>query len=130
VFTWTVKRLPWKETEAKAKGAANAFGRVRRAAEFVAERARMYCPVDSGDLKASIRAMPGPDGRTWLIVADMPYAVYVEFGTDHGSYFIPPNPFLRRAMMDGMKAYPDLHWGPVILMGRGIGAGAAPRRVA
>jgi hypothetical protein len=48
----------------------------------------------------------------WSVVATVFYAKHVEYGTTHhgprGSYFIPPNPFMRRAFADGRNVYPGL----------------------
>ena len=95
---------------APAKARLEAAGRegARRAAEYVAERARAYCPVDTGELKASIVVMSSMNGTVWHVVATAKHARWVEYGSMHGNTFIAPNPFMRRAMADGRREFPRL----------------------
>lgn len=65
----------------------------------LAERAREIVPVRTGHLLASIRAKLGEDVETEAafspvqVIADTPYASFVEFGTSR----MDPQPFLRPA---------------------------------
>lgn len=63
---------------------------VEAGARIVAEEARNLAPVDTGALRASIEARPAEqdqdvggsgDARTAIVVATVPYASYVEYGT-------------------------------------------------
>lgn len=112
MFKLNIVRLPWRGAEVKARLETSASEAARIAAEYVADQARLYCPVDSGDLKRSIKAIPSQARMRWRVVAMMPYAIHVEYGTTHhtsgGSYFIPPNPFMRRAFADGRKKFPSI----------------------
>lgn len=54
------------------------------AAELIADEARRLAPVDTGALAASIEAQPAQvdgDRVSVKIVAAVPYATYVEYGT-------------------------------------------------
>lgn len=112
MFKFIISRLPWRGKEVADRIELAGSEGARIAAEYVAERARYYCPVDSGDLRRSIKVIPTQSRMRWNVVATMPYAIHVEFGTTHhgpgGSYFIPPNPFMRRAFADGRKMYPTI----------------------
>jgi len=55
------------------------------AAERGAENARAIAPVETGALRDSIHAESAP-GRAFVI-ADVPYAVFVEFGTSDTPMF-------------------------------------------
>jgi hypothetical protein len=83
-----------------------------QAAEYVAQQARQYAPVDTSALLKSIVVQPSMNGMVWNVLVLVPYAGYVEYGTLHhgarGDYWIPPNPFFRRAMADGRKRFPDI----------------------
>ena len=57
MFKLTNIRLGWNGDAVKARLARRGREGARLAAEYVAERARFYCPVDSGELKASIRVV-------------------------------------------------------------------------
>jgi hypothetical protein len=107
VFKLLIKRLPWRGAEVKARLEAAGKDGARMAAEYVMHRARSYCPVDTGELVASIQVMSSRGGSTWHVVATAKHARWVEYGSMHGNTFIPPNPFLRRAMMDGRKMFPQ-----------------------
>lgn len=51
-------------------------------AEEVVVAARILAPVDTGELQASIHMERGVGGES-DVVADTPYAAYVEFGTQY-----------------------------------------------
>jgi hypothetical protein len=79
-------------------------------AEYVADQARIYCPVLSGDLRRSIQVISSADLTQHFVIATMPYAEPVEFGYTHyiTKRRIPPNPFMRKAVQDGAKRFPQL----------------------
>lgn len=58
---------------------------VRDWAERTEAAAKRDVPVDTGDLKSSIRSVVGANGLTWIVKAGgingVDYAPYVEFGT-------------------------------------------------
>lgn len=66
-------------------------------AEGVAISQRL-CPVVTGALQASIRYVVEEEGPVVNIGSDLDYALYVEYGTGHGSWEAgptEPDPFLR-----------------------------------
>lgn len=65
--------------------------RVRRTAEQIAEEARAIAPVATGAYRDSIHVEQEETAAG--VVADVPYAVFVEFGTSDTPAFAP----LRRA---------------------------------
>ena len=65
---------------------------VDEAAAKVADAAKAIAPVDTGALQASIHVVTGKDGEA-EVIADVPYAVFVEFGTINDT----AQPFLRPA---------------------------------
>ncbi len=80
----------------------------RKWAGYMVREARRIVPVRTGRLRASIRV--GPDreaGRTGAaaatIIADAPYAGFVEFGTVRMS----PRPYLRPAVNKYARKYRD-----------------------
>jgi HK97 gp10 family phage protein len=90
-------------------------------AKVIAERARELVAVDSGDLKSTIRVLPGRTvNRTAsaMVTAggrapsgnDVNYAGYQEFGTSR----MPAHPFLRPAVIefkaDAIKETGDAVW--------------------
>lgn len=54
---------------------------IARIAGQIAEAARSATPVDTGNLAASWRTVPGRDPGTTLVRSDVPYARYIEYGT-------------------------------------------------
>lgn len=66
---------------------------VPAALEQVRTEAENLCPVDAGDLKASLRVRMEGEGTSGQVVADVPYAAYVELGTFRSA----PQPFLYPA---------------------------------
>lgn len=82
------------------------------AAEYVAQQARQYAPVDTEELRKSIVVVPSMNGMVWNVKVMVPYAGYVEYGSLHhypsGDVWIPPNPFFRKAMSDGRKRFPEI----------------------
>jgi hypothetical protein len=112
MFKFIVKRLPWRGDQLKAGiedvGAVGA----EKAAEYMADRMRYYCPIDTRELLLSIKTIPTQSRMRWNAVATADHARHVEFGTEHHtanvSYIIPPNPFARRALSDTKKMYPQI----------------------
>jgi hypothetical protein len=82
---------------------------LRKLAEYVAEMARVFCPVKSGDLQRSITVVPGMGGLQWFVIVTMPYAEPVEFGHINAltGRSVPANPFLRRALRLGALKFPQ-----------------------
>lgn len=80
----------------------------RQLALYMADRARQYVPVDTGDLFRSITIVAASGSDTAHVIATMSYAQWVEFGHIAGSStWVAPNPFMRRALADTAKAFPD-----------------------
>jgi HK97 gp10 family phage protein len=68
---------------------------IGRLGESVAETARAICPVDTGALRDSIAAhMADGSEAEAEIIAEVPYAAFVEFGTS----LMEAQPFLRPAL--------------------------------
>lgn len=65
--------------------------------ELAAEDAKRNAPVDTGRLRESITASVDGAGTgvEGLVVAEVPYAGYQEFGTIHNE----PQSFLRKALL-------------------------------
>jgi HK97 gp10 family phage protein len=59
-------------------------------AQAVEDRAKELVPVDTGALQESIHVEKGDGDGRYNVVADMPYARFVEFGTGRG----PAQPYL------------------------------------
>jgi hypothetical protein len=78
---------------------------VLRVTERIANRARLYAPVDTGNLRASITTAVRTEGDRVIGTVGSPvvYAVVVHEGrtTSRGKH-IRGRPFLRRAMEDVM----------------------------
>ena len=66
---------------------------VPAALEQVRTEAEALCPVDAVDLKASLQVRMEGEGTSGQVVADVPYAAYVELGTFRSA----PQPFLYPA---------------------------------
>lgn len=76
-------------------------------AEFVADRARAYAPVDTGRLRDSIHVVSEADGMRHHVVATVPWAEPQEFGfTMRNGRFYPPQAYMRRAVREGAAAMP------------------------
>jgi len=59
------------------------------AVELIRDQARVYVPVDTGDLKESIQTKKIVGG--YSVGPDTPYDIYVEFGTGMQSQISPPH---------------------------------------
>src|SRR5688572_13061065 len=70
--------LKWFGDRAKAVVLARARRATGHACDYMAERARVHAPVDSGDLKESIRVVPGP--MQFQVVVGVDYADPVHNG--------------------------------------------------
>jgi hypothetical protein len=77
---------------------------ILRKTEQIANRARLYCPVDTGNLRASIQTAVRSDGPrvTGLVGTAVEYAVPVHEGYRTGRRLVPGRPFLRKAMTEVM----------------------------
>ena len=73
-------------------------------AEEIAERARLYCPVDTGQLVNSIKVIDGGDGKKTVLV-DCPYAWYVNEFTWIQHKFPQRAKFLDTAIWEVYKEY-------------------------
>jgi HK97 gp10 family phage protein len=67
---------------------------INRCADNVAEDAKRKAPVRSGALRDSIKKEPGSIPLELKIVADVPYAIFIEYGT----YKMSAQPFLQPAL--------------------------------
>lgn len=100
-------RTWWNPEPVKAQLLADYKAGLRELAEFVADQARLRCPVDTGELKNSIHVVSEADGLKHHVVATARHAEPVEFGhTMRNGRFYPPNPFLRMAVREGAAAMP------------------------
>ena len=98
----------WFGDKARAIVLARAQRATRRGVEYVAERARFHAPVDTEDLRKSIKVLPGPGPMAWRVFVGVDYADPVHSGHIAGSTWVPPNPFLWRAIADAKAAWPRL----------------------
>jgi hypothetical protein len=108
MFKFSVKSW-WDGDALRERLAAEHRAGIRALAEFVAERARMYCPVDTGELRASIQVVSEADGMRHHVIASARHAEPVEWGYRHylSGRQVPPQPFLRKSLNDGMRAMPQ-----------------------
>ncbi len=79
---------------------------VQASCDLIEQTAKLYCPVDTGDLKDSITSEVTESGSTVVgkVGPHMPYADYVEYGT--GSKGDPAAPYAHVESWPGMKAQP------------------------
>jgi hypothetical protein len=106
VFRMAIRKW-WNPEKVKAELIAEHKAGIRALAEFVADRARLYCPVDTGALRASITVVSEADGMRHHVIAPLKYSEPVEFGhRKRNGGFQPPNPFLRKAVRDGAREMP------------------------
>lgn len=73
-------------------------------AQETVERAQQIVPVRTGALRDSIEKEQEGEMR-WAVVAGMPYAAAVEFGTARGR---PARPYLTPAMEEARQKLPDV----------------------
>ena len=60
---------------------------------------------NTGDLARSIRVVKGEE-KTWFVVARVPYASYLEFGTE----YMEPRPFMTPAFVQALPNLKDEIW--------------------
>jgi hypothetical protein len=103
----------WNGDAVKARLLAEHKAGIRVLAEYVAERARIYCPYDASKpagemhLRDTIQVISESDGSRHHVIASAPWAEPVEFGhVLRGGGFYPPNPYMRRALRDGAREMP------------------------
>lgn len=97
----------WFGDKAKAIVMARANRAAGHAVDYLAERARYHAPVDTEALRKSIRVLPsGPLGFRVFVGVD--YADPVHNGHHAGSTWVPPNPFLWRAIEDTKARWPRI----------------------
>lgn len=81
---------------------SNSEDAVEKATDLIVEKARALAPVDTGELRKSIRStvkrMAGDIARG-QVEAAADYALFVEYGTE----YMKPQPFLEPAIEDGIK---------------------------
>jgi hypothetical protein len=79
-------------------------------AEFILERALVYVPVLSGELRRSLTIVSSSDMLSHYVIATAKHAEPVEFGYIHwiSRKRIPPNPYMRKAVRDGANAFPRI----------------------
>jgi hypothetical protein len=111
MFKFVVKVNPASGARIRERFLDKMARRARAAALYYRRQALMHAPERTGWLKREIYLVPRKDG--WDLVASAPHAAFVEFGTIHQGYRIPPNPFMRRARSDAARKYPDLNWSSV-----------------
>lgn len=78
---------------------------VVRKTDQILNRARLLCPVDTGNLRASLTTAIRTDGQKviGLVGSDVEYALPLHEGrTTSRGRKIPGRPFLRRALTDVM----------------------------
>ena len=73
-------------------------------AEEIAERARLYCPVDTGLLRDSIKVIEGGDG-SYTVLVDCPYAWFVNEFTWKEHKWPTRAKFLDTAIWEVCKEY-------------------------
>lgn len=66
---------------------------VRKAAEDIEARAKEEAPVDTGNLRNSIKTESSSDGLSAAVGTHVEYGIYQEFGT----YKMPAHPYMRPA---------------------------------
>lgn len=81
------------DARARAEINRRVDGLLNELAEEIAADARRFAPVDTGQLRDSIRPEPARGGRV-QITADADYAGYVELGTR----YMDAQPYLRPAL--------------------------------
>lgn len=99
--------VSWDDAAILAGILASARAIQREVAEFLAERARLHCPVDSGELRASIAVEDDGVGDISVVVS-APHAAAVHYGGGSGGRFVPPDPFLALALADARVKYGEL----------------------
>ena len=99
-------------------------------AYHMATKAREYAPVDSGELLARIVIVQdGPIGEygqstTSRVESQAPHSTFVEFGHVNmpSGTWVEANPFMRKALADTAKAFPEIANKATVEMGLGMKA--------
>lgn len=109
----------WAGDAVKARIVEERKAGLRALAEFVAERARLYAPYDTGELRDSIHVVSEADGLRHHVFATARHSEPVEFGYVHyrSGRFIPPRAYMRKAVNDGAKAMPQFIGGSRVRQG-------------
>src|ERR1017187_9818124 len=92
---------------AKVVMTPRATAAVTESCELIQKTAKGYCPVDTGDLRASITIDPPVEGDasvTGSVAPNTPYASYVEYGT--GIRGDSSAPYAHVMSWPGMAAQP------------------------
>lgn len=92
----------FKASDRKAKLASSAA--MTKIAADLADDARGSVPVDTGELKSSIRVQGGKDYR--IVLADARHAMFVEFGTSDTApqpYMWPHVPKASKALAEALE---------------------------
>lgn len=123
MFKFNIKSW-WRGDATKARLIQERKVGIRALAEYVADKARVYCPYDASKpagklhLRETIQVISEADGLRHHVVATALYAEPVEFGhVMRNGRFYPPNPFLRKAVRDGAAAMPQFIGGSRIAQG-------------
>ena len=85
-------RINWHPEKFLNKLDIDLANRVDEAGNVVEEKAKESCPVATGALRDSIKAVVGENRLKVKIGSSLPYATYVEYGTRN----TPAQPFLRK----------------------------------
>lgn len=102
-------RFNWNPFAAKKAMVEMGQHVAREAAQFMAARAVLYAPVDTGHLAYNIHVQELGSGLGFRVVSTAFYSPYVEFGhLSTGGTWVAPNPFLRRALADTVDEWPQL----------------------
>lgn len=80
---------------------------VTKKTDQILNRARLYCPVDTGNLRASLTTAVRTEGNrvSGYVGTGVAYSIFVHEGrTTSRGRKIPGRPFLRKALTDVMAA--------------------------
>jgi HK97 gp10 family phage protein len=91
-------QLKWDGDRVSARIKAKLATKAHEAAQILVAEAKAEAPVDSGELRDSIREEPSSNPEKTKVVVDAPHAFWVEFGTRDR----PADPFFRRAIYGAM----------------------------
>ena len=92
-------------SKAGREALVKATAQLEEVARSTAAAARADAPVDTGELRDSIR-VEGSGPYTRLIISNIEHSLYVEFGTSKMSpqaYLIPQAPQAERALIRGLS---------------------------
>lgn len=103
----TVRIVYNKFPELIRKSPEKARELVKKAAYELEARAKVEVPVDTGNLRNSIRTTFENDGMTGVVSTNVEYAIYVEYGTRFMSahpYFTPAAEQVRQSFERAVKS--------------------------